>query len=206
MWIRRPLRPRVAATFGVAGLLAIAAVVSGAPPPVPTPAPPAAGARPDVRFTIGEEALLEWIKAATPYIFSTGNQFLKVDMTLSEPRDLRLLDSRATLKIRLRASGLPVDQVLEPVFSLRHDTAQGRYFVVVSRLPVTLPGLGTIDLKDSFPKFEIPELVQDLWRFNDRPVALNLDIRRIAVLEHTLEIGADVNFAPAANASTRGSR
>jgi hypothetical protein len=159
-----------------------------------------------VRFTVGEDALLDWLKAVTPYTFSAGSQLLKVDLTLSEPRELRLSDSRATMKIRLRGSSIPVDQVLQPVFTLRHDEARGRYYVVVSSLPVQLPGFGTIDLKDSFPKFEVPELIQDLWRFSDRPVALNLDIRRIAVLEHALEIGADVNFAPAAPAGSRGTR
>ncbi|HKB07709.1 MAG TPA: hypothetical protein VKF61_05460 [Candidatus Polarisedimenticolia bacterium] len=168
--------------------------------------PPPAADRSEVRFTISEDALLDWLKTATPYTFSVGNQVLKIDLTLSEPRELKLLDSRATLKIRLRASGIPVDQILQPVLTLRHDEANARYYVVVSSLPVQLPGFGTIDLKDSFPKFEIPELIEDLWKFGDRPVALNLDIRRIAVLEHALMIGADVNFVPASPGGTRGTR
>jgi len=162
--------------------------------------------RSEVRFTINETALLDWLKTVTPYTFSAGNQILRIDLTLSDPRELKLLDSRATLKLRLRGSGVPLDQVLQPVFTLRHDEAQGRYYVVVSSLPVQLPGFGTIDLKDNFPKFEIPELIEDLWKFSDRPVALNLDIRRIAVLEHALEIGADVNFVAAPPAGTRGTR
>ena len=203
---RRKSTREILASLSVAGALLLTGPALAAAPQAQAPAPPAAGERSEVRFSIGEDALLEWIKAVTPYTFSVGNQLLKVDLTLSEPRELKLLDSRATLKVRLRGSGIPLDQVLQPVFALRHDQAQGRYYVVVSSLPVLLPGFGTIDLKDSFPKFEIPELIQDLWRFSDRPVALNLDIRRIAVLEHALEIGADVNFAPAAPVGTRGSR
>jgi hypothetical protein len=162
--------------------------------------------RSEVRFTITEEALLDWLKAATPYTFSVGNQLLKVELTLSDPRELKLLDSRATLRIRLQGSSLGVDQMIQPVFTLNHDAARSRYFVVVSSLPVQLPGFGTIDLKDSLPKFEIPELLENLYRFGDRPVALNLDIRRIAVLEHALEVGANVNFAPAPPAGVRGAR
>src|SRR5207249_11675508 len=96
-----------------------------------TAAPGAAStsARSDVRFTITESALLDWLKAATPYTFSVGNQILKVDLTLSEPRELQLLDSKATLKIRLRGSALSVDQVIQPVFTLSHDAAKGRYYV-----------------------------------------------------------------------------
>src|SRR2546425_621280 len=191
--------------LSLAGLLPLLHAVPPGPAPPPPRAPPAAE-RSEIRVTINEDALLEWLTTVTPYTFSVGNQLLKLDLTLSEPRELRLLDSRATLKIHLRASGVPLDQVLQPVFTLRHNEAQGRYSVVVSSLPVQLPGLGTIDLKDSLPKFEIPELIQDLWRFTDRPVALNLDIRRITVLEHALEIGANVNFVPASPVGARGTR
>jgi len=193
----------ILAALAVAGSLVLAGPAPAAPQ---SPAPSAALDRSEVQFAIGEDALLDWLKAVTPYTFSVRNQLLKVELTLSEPRELKLLDSRATMKIRLSGSSIPVDQVLQPLFTLRHDVARGRYYVVVSSLPVQLPVFGTVDLKDSFPEFEIPQLIQDLWRFSDRPVALNLDIRRIAVLEHALEIGADVNFAPAAPAGTRGTR
>jgi len=201
VWNHRTSRVWRLACVLLGGTLAIGATAAaGAPPPGPPPG------RSEVRFTITESALLDWLRAATPYTFSVGNQILKVDLTLSEPRDLQLLDSRATLKIRLRGGSLGVDQVIQPVLALTHDAARGRYSVVVSSLPVQLPGLGAIDLKDSFPKFEIPEILEDLYRFGERPVALNLDIRRIAVLEHALEIGADVNFAPASAPATRGAR
>lgn len=194
---------RTAAVVAIlAGALALSAAVHAAPG-APS-APPAD--RSEVRFTIGEAALLDLLKAATPYTFNAGNAYLRVDLTLSEPRDLRLLDSKATLKVRLKGSTLPVDQILSPVFTLRHDEALNKYFVVVSSLPVQLPGLGSIDLKDSLPRFEMPELVEDLWRFSDRPVALNLDIRRIAVLDHRIEIGADVVFTPAVPGGTGASR
>ncbi len=184
--------------------LAGALVFAGAAPAPPAPAPPAD--RSQVRFTISEAALLGFLKAATPYTFSVGNQFLKVDLTLSDPKDLRLMDSKATLRIRLKGTTVPIDQVLAATFTLRHDDALNRYYVVVSSLPVQLPGLGSVDLKDSLPRFEIPELLHDLWRFGDRPASLNLDIRRIAVLDHAVEVGADVIFTPAVPGGTGGTR
>jgi len=171
-----------------------------------TPSPEPAADRSGVRFTITEATLLDWLKAATPYTFSVGNQVLKIDLTMSEPKDLRLQDSKASFRVRLKGTTIPVDQVVAPVFLLRHDDALNKYFVVISSLPVLLPGLGTVDLKDSFPKFELPELVQDIWRFSDRPVAVNLDIRRIAVLDHAIEVGANLIFTPAAPTGTRGTR
>ena len=194
---------RLSAALAMAATLLAGAPSIGATQGSGSPAP---ADRSEVRFTINEAGLLDWLKTVTPYTFSVGHQLLKIDLTLSEPRELRLSDSRATLKIRLRGSAVPLDQVLQPVLTLRHDEANARYYVVVSSLPVQLPGIGTIDLKDSLPKFEIPELIEDLWKFSDRPVALNLDIRRIAVLDHVLTIGADVSFVPASPAGTRGTR
>ena len=194
----------VCCTLAGALALAVAAPAPAAPGSTPAPGPPAD--RSEVRFTIGESALLDLLKAATPYTFSVGNQYLKIDLTLSDPRDLRLMDAKATLRVRLKGTTIPVDQVLAPVFILRHDEALNKYFVVVSSLPVQLPGIGTIDLKDSLPRFEMPELLEDLWRFSDRPVSLNLDIRRIAVLDHRVEIGADVVFTPAVPGGTGASR
>jgi hypothetical protein len=197
----RPIR--FLASLGALGPFLLTGAVLAA---AEAPSPPAAADRSEVRFTISEDALLDWMKSATPYTFSVGNQVLKLDLTLSEPRELKLLDSRATLKVRLRGNGIPLDQILQPVLTLRRDETNARYYVVVSSLPVQLPGFGTIDLKESFPKFEIPDLIEDLWKFGDRPVALNLDIRRIAVLEHVLVIGADVNFVPASPGGPRGTR
>ncbi len=199
---------RIRAVCGT--LAATLAMVFAAPypaSPVATPAPGVTVAdRSEVRFTIDEAAILDLLKAATPYTFSVGNQYLKFDLTLSEPRDLRLTDSKATLRVRLKGNSIPVDQVLAPVFTLRHDKALNSYFVVVSSLPVQLPGIGAVDLKDSLPRFELPEFVEDLWRFSDRPVSLNLDIRRIAVLDHRVEVGADVVFTPAVPGGTGASR
>jgi len=195
MW-RRPM------CAGLMGALVLSGAMPFAAAPSPAPAPDRSG----VRFTITEAALLDWLKAATPYTFSVGNQLLKIDLTMSEPKDLRLQDSKATFQVRLRGTNIPVDQVLTPVFTLRHDEALDKYFVVVSSLPLQLPGVGTFDLKDSFPRFEVPGMVQDIWKFSDRPVAVNLDIRRIAVLDHAVEIGADVIFTPAVPTGTRGTR
>ncbi len=197
------MRPRVICCALVGALNLVLAPPA---PAVPGAAPATPTDRSEVRFTIGETALMDLLTAATPYTFSVGNQFLKVDLTFSEPKDLRLLDSKATLKVRLKGSAVPVDQVLAPVLTLRHDERTNRYFVVFSSLPVQLPGFGTIDLKDSLPRFEIPERVEDLWRFSDRPVSLNLDIRRISVLDHAVEIGADVVLTPAVPGGTGATR
>jgi hypothetical protein len=187
----------------VAAALTVAAgparVGAPAPDPVPDPA--------EVRLTIGESAVAEWLKAATPYVVTVGNQMLSADLVLSEPSGLSLSHGRAALKIRVRGRSLPVDQILSPVITVIYDQKVNRYFGVLSRLPIQIPGLGTIDLRDYVPRFEIPAVLENIWSFADRPVGLNLNIRRIAILDHAVEIGASVSFsslAPAGRAAARG--
>src|SRR5262245_44169267 len=127
--IPRLTRKTLAAAMAAAASLLLLGAAPAAPaPPRTNPAP---AEPPEVRFTIGEDALLDWLKAATPYTFSVGNQLLKIDLTLSDPRDLRLSDSKATFRVRLRGAGLALDQVLQPVFVLRHDPTGGQYTVAV---------------------------------------------------------------------------
>ena len=188
-------------TIHLAGA-ALAAMLLAAPGPAggAGEAPSAPPGTSEVRFMIGESAVSDWLKAATPYVVTVGNQLLSAELVLSEPAGLTLSDGRATLNIRVRGKGLPVDQVLSPVITVVYDAKTNRYFGVLSRLAIQIQGLGTIDLRDYVPRFEIPAVLENIWSFADRPVGMNLNIRRIAIRDHALEIGASVSFAPLAPA------
>ena len=166
------------------------------------PAPP--GDTSEVRFTLGEAALLDCLRAATPQTFSVGSKSLNADLTLLDPSDLVLRNGKATFKIRVKGKTLAVDQVVNPIITLDRDAQSGQYFGVVSSLPIQIPGLGALDLKDFMPRFEIPAVLENLYRVSDRPLGLRLHIRRIAILDHLLEVGADVDFAPAVSSRTPG--
>lgn len=185
-------------------LLSLAALPAAA-----ATAPPTQPAIPDnseIRFTVGEAPLLEWMLAATPFVITVGNQLVSADLILLEPKDLRLFDGRVSLKIRVKGKTLPIDQTLSPEITLVYDRSINKYFGVLSSLPLSLPGLGTIDLKDYVSRIEIPTVLENLWRFADKPIGLNLKIRRIAILDHALEMGADVNFAPLPQSGSRSAR
>jgi hypothetical protein len=94
--------------------------------------------------------------------------------------------------------------VVNPIVTLHRDPQSGQYYGVVSSLPIQIPGLGALDLKDYLPRFEIPAVLDNLYRLSDRPLDLKLRIRRIAILDHLLEVGADVDFAPAVSSRTPG--
>lgn len=163
----------------------------GAAEPQPVPPDPS-----EVRFMISESAVADWLKAATPYVVTVGNSLVSADLVLSDPAGLALSDGRATLRIRARGKGLPVDQVLSPVITVVYDPKANRYFGVLSRLAIQIQGLGTIDLRDYVPRFEIPAVLENIWSFADRPVGMNLNIRRIVIRDNALEVGASVSFAP----------
>jgi hypothetical protein len=172
---------------------------------VATPVQAATPAAPDateLRFTVNERALLDCLRAATPQTVTVGSSLLSTDLTLLDPTDLVLANGRASFKIRVKGRTIPLDQVVRPTVTIDKDPRSGQFFGVVSSLPVQVPGLGSIDLKDYLPRFEIPALVEDLWHVADRPLGLRLRIRRIAILDHLLEVGADVDFAP--TVSSRG--
>lgn len=168
-------------------------------------APPPSGApdRSQVRLSLGERVLLDWLKASTPYTVTVNAQLFTTDLVFSEPSDLVLGNSKATFKVRVRGRTIPVDQVLAPSVSVRFDAKTGKYFVVVQSLPLQMPGMGRIDLKEFIPDWPLPATVEDFWRFSDRPIGLNLSIRRVAIVEHAVEIGADVTFAQVNPSGTR---
>jgi hypothetical protein len=197
-------------------LLIVAGLALAAPGPAqtsapasPSPGPERTPSSPDpsgVRFTIGEGPLLEWLRAISPWTVTVGNQLLSTDLIFSDPSDLRLKDGLASLRIHARGRTLPIDQTLEPVISLGYDRTANRYYGSLASLPLELPGLGKVDLKDSVPRFEIPTVVENLWKFADRPVGLNLKIRRLAILDRVLEVGTEISFGPTAPSGARSTR
>jgi hypothetical protein len=181
------------ATAFVAGLVPAAAVAA----PAATAPEPA-----EVRFTVNEKALLDCLRAATPQTVTVGTSLLSADLTLLDPSDLVLANGRATFKIRVKSRTVALDQIVAPVVTIERDPRSGQFFGVVSSLPVQIPGLGAVDLRDYLPHFEIPAVLENMWSVADRPLGLKVKIRRIAILDHLLEVGADVDVAPVV--SSRG--
>jgi hypothetical protein len=171
-----------------------AAPAAPAAPSAPSTTTPAPADRAQIRLSLGERALLEWLKAASPYTVTVKASLFTTDLIFSDPSDLVLKDSRASFRIRVRGRTVPLDQVLKPVITLRYDARVQKYYVVVQSLPLQMPGLGAIDLKEFIPDWEVPPLVENFWRFSDKPVGMDLNVRRVAIIDHAIEIGADISF------------
>ncbi len=175
--------------------VAVAAIALGAA----APARDATTEEPhEIRFRVADAAIMDWLQAATPVTITVGSGLMSVDLILSDPRDLMLRAGRADLTIRVSGRTLPVDERFSATVTIVYDQNLRKYFVVFRRLPLRIPGLGAVDLSEHIPRFEIPSLVEDLWRFADRPVGLNLDIRRLAIVDRAVEVAGDISFVPVA--------
>lgn len=182
-------------------LLAAAAVALGAAAPLPKP--PVTGGS-EVRITVQEPALLDFLRASTPQTVTVGSSLMSTELTLLDPSDLVLTGGKATFKIRVKSRSIALDQVVSPVVSIDRDPRTDQYYGVVSSLPLQIPGAGKIDLRDFLPRIEIPAVIDNPWPVADRTLAVRLRIRKIAILEHQLEVGADVDLSPAVPARAPG--
>jgi hypothetical protein len=185
----------------VVSALALGAVLIAAAPA----APPEPADHSPLQFRIAEPVLIDWLRAVTPFTVTVGKPPLATDLIFSDPADLVLKAGEARFKVRVRGRPLPVDQMLEPVVAVRYEPESRRYLLVVSSLPVQLPGLGTVDIRSYFPRLEIPALLENLWRSDERPYGLNLTIRRVRILDHAIEVGAEARFTATATARQDGS-
>ncbi|HET6278663.1 MAG TPA: hypothetical protein VFG08_07760, partial [Candidatus Polarisedimenticolia bacterium] len=149
--------------FGVALIAALAAprsMASGAAPELAS----------QLQFSVQESALLELLRAATPYTVTVGSGLTAVDLILRDPSDLTLGEGKARFRIAVRGATIPIDQVLEPELTVEYDAQQRQYHIVVSRLAVRVPLLGTFDIRDALPPLAVPAVMEQLWKLDSRPV------------------------------------
>ncbi len=182
----------LAGRFGrctAAAMMTLVGVISTGPP-----AKTDAGRPPEISFAVDQKALLELVRAATPYSVTIGNQLIGADLVFTDPSELLLVDGQATLRIRVKGHRIPIDQVLRPAIRIEYDPALRQYFAIVSSLVIEIPGLGKVDLRDALPRVAIPAVVDRLWALQDRPIGMRLRIRSITIGDERLEIGADVEF------------
>lgn len=166
-------------------------------------APAQAAGDSEMQFALDERALLDCLKAALPQTVTVGSGYFSTELTFLDPSDLVLREGSASCRVRVKGKTLPVDQVLNPTVRLERDPKTGQYYGIISSMPLAIPGMGKIDLKDTLPRLEIPKVVDDLHPFGDRPVGLRFSLRRLAIHEHRVEIGADLDLSPGSGTARR---
>src|SRR5262245_47929181 len=186
--------------IALAAALVLAFQETDLPAAVTTPAP--AGDT-EMQFALDEGALLDCLKAALPQTVTVGTGLFSTELTFLDPSDLVLKEGSASCRVRVKGKTLPVDQILNPTVRLERDAKTGQYYGVISSMPLSLPGMGKIDLKDALPRLEIPKTVDDLHPFGERSVGLRFSLKRLAIHEHRVEIGADLDLSPGSGTARR---
>jgi len=174
-------------------MVAVAAAMAG---PTGTASNPAPQRSSELQFSVKESALFELLLAVTPYTITVGSGLTAVDLILRDPGDLNLNEGKARFRIRVRGATIPLDQMLEPELTVEYDSQRRQYFVVVTSLTVQVPLVGTIDLRDALPPLAVPAIIEQLWGLEGRTIGTRIHVRRIAIVDHRLDISADVDFPP----------
>ena len=164
-----PLR-RLALGSGLALLLA-------APPAVP------ASARQDLNVTISRDTVARLIAAAVPYQMRLDVGLFEQVVTLTNPRDVRLVPGG--IRLRMTATGAPVPFAAEidPFVRLERDTATGGYVIRVDRMPVNMGRAGTYDLASYIKPIPVERVSSHLLSTPSKDIGLDLVVDRIEVAE-----------------------
>src|SRR5207249_5904965 len=134
----------------------------------------------DLHSVLRRTALQGLIAAATPYQVDVGSSLLRENLIFSEPKNLAFPNGKITFSIHCKGSPFPVDQVLQPVLSVRPMGTDG-YQVVVESLPLKIPGYGTVDLREVVEPVDIQSLLTQTVFLQGRPAQLDVRVRRIVI-------------------------
>ena len=148
----------------------------------------------DLTITLRNPAILGLLSAATPYEVQVGGSLLRETLTFTEPRNLLLQAGRISFSVRCRGTPFTVDQTLRPVFVLKEPGGGGGYRVVVESLPVAIPGLGTVDLKDLFQPIEVQSLLRQSFLLQGRPAWIDVQVRRITLHADRVDMAASIRL------------
>ncbi|HMC82756.1 MAG TPA: hypothetical protein VKL61_05950 [Candidatus Polarisedimenticolia bacterium] len=156
---------------------------------VPTTTP-----REDLTIILQSSTILGLLSSATPYEVHVGGSLLRETLTFTEPRNLLLQAGRISFSVRCRGTPVAVDQTLRPVLVLKEPGGGAGYRVVVESLPVAIPGLGTVDLKDLFEPIEIQSLLRQSVFLQGRPAWIDVQVRRITLRADRVDLGASIRL------------
>jgi hypothetical protein len=178
-----------------ATVFSLLAIVS-LPSPGMAGSSPATASQEELTFVMQGSAVLGLLSAATPYEVQVGGSLLRETLTFTEPRNLQLQPGRISFSVHARGSPVSVDQTLRPVLVLKPPGGGAGYRLVVESLPVAIPGLGTVDLKDFFDPIEIQALLRQSVLLQGRQAWLDIQVRRITLRDDRVEVGASIRLTP----------
>ena len=151
-----------------------------------------------VTFTLDPPTLQSLLRAVTPYDVVVGKKGLSETLTLSSPRDVRFADGTIHLRIDCRGTPLPIEEVLEPVLSIRWNEVKKSFEARIENLSLKIPALGTVDLAEYLRPISIPSIFSQAAGQGDDLLEIDGKILSLRVLDTMIQVSAEVDFHRAA--------
>ncbi len=170
-------RPPPSRGAAIGLILAFATV--GAIPGTATPA----GAREDLNITISRDTVARLITASVPYEMRMDVGLFEQVVTLTNPRDIRLVPGGIRLRMTATGAPLPFQADIDPFVRLVRDAATGGYTIKVDRMPVNMGRAGTYDLASYIKPIPVEKVSSHLLATPSKEIALDLVVDRIEVAE-----------------------
>jgi hypothetical protein len=156
-------------------------------------APPGAAAG-TVTFSVDPPTLLSYLRAVTPYELAIGKAGLSESLTLSNPRDLRIEAGKILMKVDVRGTPLPVEDVLEPRLTIRWNETRKAWEAKVENVQLRVPMFGTVDLSEHMRPIAIPSTFTQPAEAGTEALLVDGKILSLKVLDTSIQVSADLAF------------
>lgn len=141
---------------------------------------------------ISPEEVRAILAAAAPYRIPLEVAGVPFFLDCGNPRDLALGEGRLRLRLSCTGRPVPLAAELRPEITVARDPESNGFRAVFARLPIRIPWVGEIDLRDYLPPLEIPDAIRMPIDPGDSPRLAEIRIREIRV--HPAGISARLEF------------
>lgn len=136
------------------------------------------------------------LRTAAPYQITVKTMLFTEVLTFSNLRDLVLEEGKLRIRATCTGRPAPIRAEIQAEISLVRDPESGKLEGVFSSLPVRIPPIGTIDLKDYMPRLEIPALILQAIDFPDRSRRMEIQVRDFRIRPAGIQASFDLRFLP----------
>ena len=151
-----------------------------------------AGRPEDVRIVIAPETVRKLIAASVPYRLSLDMGLFEQVVSLTEPREVRLVANG--LKLKMTATGSPIPFQVEISPAVRLVRQPGGYRIQVESLPVDMGRAGVYDLASYIDPVPVERVTRQLIQTPGLEIVMDLVIRRLEVAEDGILIVLGTDF------------
>lgn len=149
-----------------------------------------------LEISLDRSELITLLSTAAPYQITVKTMLFTEVLTFSNLRDLVLEEGKIRVRATCTGSPAPIRAEVQAEISLVRNPESGKLEGLFSSLPVRIPPIGTIDLKDYMPRLEIPSLILQAIDFPDRTRKIEIQVREFRIRPEGIQAWFDLRFLP----------